>query len=183
MTKMMALTTPLKKGGTIIYHCVVRRSTLFHVLFTLALTPPKFHSAGAVFLMLIPHPSLLIVLVFYHLKILHSPIRFVLHLLGTYTLTFLAFCSLILLLARDPGPVVRKACNAAEEEVENEHEDEISLTQALLAVEDGPDLHPPGMWCHKCSAPRPERAHHCRTCGRCVLKMGMFLFLDEQTLS
>jgi len=28
-----------------------------------------------------------------------------------------------------------------------------------------------GRWCRKCWAPKPERAHHCSTCGRCVLKM------------
>lgn len=26
-------------------------------------------------------------------------------------------------------------------------------------------------WCSKCSAPKPDRCHHCRQCGRCVLKM------------
>ncbi|KAF9878641.1 dhhc zinc finger membrane protein [Colletotrichum karsti] len=26
-------------------------------------------------------------------------------------------------------------------------------------------------WCKKCSAPKPPRAHHCRSCGRCVVKM------------
>lgn len=33
---------------------------------------------------------------------------------------------------------------------------------------------PPGLWrrwCRKCSAYKPPRAHHCKTCGRCVLKM------------
>jgi len=26
-------------------------------------------------------------------------------------------------------------------------------------------------FCQKCSAPKPERAHHCRVCDRCILKM------------
>lgn len=26
-------------------------------------------------------------------------------------------------------------------------------------------------WCRKCSAPKPDRCHHCRQCGRCVLRM------------
>ncbi|CAK0873480.1 unnamed protein product [Prorocentrum cordatum] len=26
-------------------------------------------------------------------------------------------------------------------------------------------------WCWACQGPKPARAHHCRVCGRCVLKM------------
>ncbi|KAE8250727.1 hypothetical protein A4X13_0g4446 [Tilletia indica] len=26
-------------------------------------------------------------------------------------------------------------------------------------------------WCNKCSGPKPDRAHHCSTCGVCVLRM------------
>lgn len=26
-------------------------------------------------------------------------------------------------------------------------------------------------WCSKCAAPKPDRCHHCRKCGRCVLRM------------
>ncbi|KAK0527722.1 palmitoyltransferase for Vac8p [Tilletia horrida] len=26
-------------------------------------------------------------------------------------------------------------------------------------------------WCNKCSGPKPDRAHHCSTCGICVLRM------------
>lgn len=29
-----------------------------------------------------------------------------------------------------------------------------------------------GRWCGRCRLARPERAHHCGICGRCVLKMG-----------
>ena len=29
-----------------------------------------------------------------------------------------------------------------------------------------------GRWCARCRHARPERAHHCGTCGRCILKMG-----------
>jgi palmitoyltransferase len=31
-------------------------------------------------------------------------------------------------------------------------------------------------WCRKCWAPKPERAHHCSECNRCVLKMGLYSF-------
>jgi len=33
------------------------------------------------------------------------------------------------------------------------------------------DISSPGKFCRKCWAPKPERAHHCGSCGRCVLKM------------
>lgn len=32
--------------------------------------------------------------------------------------------------------------------------------------------------CEKCKRHRPPRAHHCTTCGRCVLKMGMQCLAD-----
>ncbi|KZT64248.1 zf-DHHC-domain-containing protein [Daedalea quercina L-15889] len=129
----------------------------------------------AVLLMLLPHPSLLLVLVNYHLRVLDSPARFLIHLLVTYTLSFLAFCSLILILARDPGPVTSpKAAEAAEDVDERE---DMGFMQALLATEsDGPHDKRPGKWCRKCSAPKPERTHHCSTCGRCVLKMDHHCF-------
>lgn len=125
----------------------------------------------AVIMLLLPHPSLIIVLVNYHLRVLNSPPRFLTHLLVTYTLSFLAFSSLILILARDPGPVTSpKAVEAAEDSSER---DDMSLMQALLVTEDDePHDKRPGKWCRKCSAPKPERTHHCSTCGRCVLKMG-----------
>lgn len=86
----------------------------------------------------------------------------------TYTLLFLALSSLIAVVARDPGPVV---ADETQDTTACERED-MSLMQALLAPdEDGPQL--PGKWCRKCNAPKPERAHHCSSCGRCVLKMGM----------
>ena len=30
------------------------------------------------------------------------------------------------------------------------------------------------LWCKKCDAPKPVRAHHCHVCKRCVLGMGQF---------
>ncbi|EMD39758.1 hypothetical protein CERSUDRAFT_112041 [Gelatoporia subvermispora B] len=120
----------------------------------------------AVFLMLLPHPSLLLLLVSYTWRIQHSHIRFLVHLAVTYTLTFLMFSSLIVILARDPGPVT----SPARDEVETE---DMSLAEALLAGEADDDMErekAAGRWCRKCCAPRPERAHHCSACGRCVLK-------------
>ncbi|ETW81424.1 hypothetical protein HETIRDRAFT_318448 [Heterobasidion irregulare TC 32-1] len=117
----------------------------------------------AVLLLLAPHPSLLYVLVNYHLLTLHSPLLFSLHLCVTYALTFLAFCSLIVCVARDPGPVPSI-------EQENEQDSGMSLTDALMAPPDY-DYTAPGKWCRVCWAPKHERTHHCSQCGRCVLKM------------
>ncbi|THH16528.1 hypothetical protein EW146_g4125 [Bondarzewia mesenterica] len=117
----------------------------------------------AVVLILAPHPSLLYVLVNYHLLTLHSPLLFSIHLLVTYTLTFLTFCSLIICVARDPGPV-------PDPKQETEQDGEMSLTDALLVTQED-DYTKPGRWCRVCWAPKPERAHHCSVCGRCVLKM------------
>ncbi|KAI0767343.1 zf-DHHC-domain-containing protein [Fomes fomentarius] len=120
----------------------------------------------AVAMILGPHPSLLIVFVNYHYRIHGMLFRMGLHLLVIYTLTFMAFSSLIIVLARDPGPVGDSS--RVEENSEGEEED---FLEALLAPPEGEEAHGPGKWCRKCVAPKPERAHHCGTCGRCVLKM------------
>lgn len=119
------------------------------------------------FLILAPHPSLLIMLIGYYWKSLHSPTWFTIHLLATYTLTFLAICSLIVCAARDPGSVRLPAQN---EDVEDE-DGEMGLTDALLSGPQDDEYLKPGRWCRKCWAPKPERTHHCSICGRCVLKM------------
>lgn len=125
--------------------------------------------AVAVILMLAPHPSLLIVLVNYHLRVLNSPAQFLTHLVVTYTLTFISFSSLILILARDPGPAVGPKMT----EAAGGQSEDMDFMQALLTTEeDEPEVRKPGKWCRKCSAPKPERTHHCSSCGRCVLKMG-----------
>lgn len=95
---------------------------------------------------------MLYVLVNYHLRILHAPHRFLLHLCITYALTFLAFSSLIAILIRDPGPV-----NVEKREQSAQSED-MNVLQALLTSDDE-DIHTPGKWCRKCWAPKPERAH------------------------
>ncbi|KAF5382671.1 hypothetical protein D9615_002726 [Tricholomella constricta] len=118
---------------------------------------------GTVFLILAPHPSLLYVLITYHLQILHAPLLFATHLIATYTLTFMAFSSLTICVVRDPGPV------AATKYSDRGADDEVGLTEALMP---DIDFDTPGRWCRKCWAPKPERTHHCSTCGRCVLKMG-----------
>jgi len=130
--------------------------------------PPKrwYHSVPLILLivlMLAPHPSWLIVLVKFHLQTLHAHATFLIHLLVSYALSFLAFCSLIVCLCRDPGPV------STPEDIDEHIHAETSLTEALLEPAD--DFNSPAKWCKKCWAPKPERTHHCSVCRRCVLKM------------
>ncbi|KAM5536788.1 hypothetical protein V8D89_009506 [Ganoderma adspersum] len=120
----------------------------------------------AIIMILGPHPSLLIVFVRYHYLVHGLIFQPILHALAIYTLTFLAFSSLIVVLARDPGPVNDKS--QGEDADEGEEED---FMQALLSHPESEEAYGPGKWCKKCNAPKPERAHHCGTCGRCVLKM------------
>ncbi|KAF7364839.1 Palmitoyltransferase [Mycena venus] len=113
---------------------------------------------AAVLLILAPQPSWLYVLVDYHLQTIHRPAVFLTHLLVTYMLIFMIFSSLIVCVVRDPGPVML-------EEPQNGDAEAESLINPL------DDYSAPGKWCRKCWGPKPERAHHCSICGRCVLKM------------
>jgi hypothetical protein len=119
--------------------------------------------------MVAPHPSWLLVLVNHYLRTLHSSTSFLVHLLVTYTLTFLAFSSLMVCVTCDPGPVSLE--KVVEEDSEDSGRDDFELREALMAGPDDDDLSPV-KWCRKCWAPKPERTHHCTLCGRCVLKMG-----------
>ncbi|KAH8104674.1 zf-DHHC-domain-containing protein [Cristinia sonorae] len=132
-------------------------------------SPPKrwYHYLPLVvviILLLAPHPSLLIVLVRYHLLLLQAPGWFAVHFAFTYTLSFLVFSSLIVILARDPGPV------PSSHAPDGAADDDLDITQALLSGHDD-DMTSPGKWCRKCWAPKPPRTHHCSSCGRCILKM------------
>ncbi|KAJ6504669.1 DHHC palmitoyltransferase-domain-containing protein [Mycena vitilis] len=116
---------------------------------------------AAVLLILAPHPSWLFVLVDYHLGTIHRPALFITHIVVTYTLSFMILSALIVCVARDPGPVM----------LEDPQSDggDATLTEALMTPHE--DYSAPGRWCRKCWGPKPERTHHCSTCGRCVLKM------------
>ncbi|EJD52292.1 zf-DHHC-domain-containing protein [Auricularia subglabra TFB-10046 SS5] len=121
--------------------------------------------ACAVLLVLSPHPSLIVVLTTFQLQTLHSPFLFVTHIFFTYALTFLAFCSLIVCVVRDPGPV------GPPPSAEDDNE-ETGLADALQSIKMADDDYDkPGRWCRRCWAPKPQRAHHCSICDRCVLKM------------
>ncbi|KAI0354859.1 zf-DHHC-domain-containing protein [Trametes cingulata] len=124
----------------------------------------------AIVMILAPHPSLVAIFVGYYYRVHDAPLRGIAHMLVIYTLTFLAFSSLIVVLARDPGPVTGDKTHGEEAVGRDEGEGE-SFLEALLAPPEGEEAHGPGRWCKKCAAPKPERAHHCGTCGRCVLRM------------
>ena len=118
------------------------------------------------------------VLLNYHYLTLHAPRYFVAHLLVIYALSFLAFSSLIACVVRDPGPVPEAKSEEATQpqpQPSPPHDDsgDMSLEDALLS-EPPEDYTQPGKWCRICWKPKPERAHHCSQCGRCVLKMGAY---------
>lgn len=125
-------------------------------------------------MILAPHPSLIVIFVNYYYRVHDAPLRGVVHMCIIYLLTFLAFSSLIVVLARDPGPVTGDKGYGEEAGGSAEREEE-SFLEALLAPPEGEEAHGPGKWCKKCDAPKPERAHHCGSCGRCILKMGTCL--------
>jgi len=119
-----------------------------------------------------------VLVISYHYKTLNAPYTAAFHLLACYTLTFLAYSSLIVCVVRDPGPVLPP------DELGKSHDedgdgDESEMTTLAGALSGGPakgdsdDLDKPGRFCRKCWVPKPPRAHHCSICDRCVLKMGM----------
>lgn len=91
-------------------------------------------------MLLAPHPSWLYVLVDFHLRTMHQPFIFTIHLLVTYTLTFMIFSSLIVCVACDPGPVHPPISQL-------EANEEMDLTEALMPDR---DFEFPGRWCRKC---------------------------------
>lgn len=124
--------------------------------------------------MIAPHPSWLYFLVNHYLRTLHSPSIFLVHLFVSYTLTFLAFCSLIVCVARDPGPISLPK-GVSDEDSEGTGRGDLGLQEALMATSDFDDELTPLKWCRRCWGPKPERTHHCNLCGRCVLKMGRLM--------
>lgn len=143
-----------------------------------------------------PHPSIVLVLTSYYLRIHTEPVTFVLNLLVIYVLVFFACCSLMVCVVRDPGAVCKESgetANRIEPGVSRRSTGDIapqeaadegeSVTEALLAppaiVRTDSDEGIDEGWCRKCDAPKPERTHHCSICGRCILKMGMDPLLYE----
>ena len=149
------------------------------------------YSAVLLILMFAPQYSILIMLVSYYLNTNKSPFIFVTHLAVVYLFTFLACCSLLVCVVRDPGAIrVGEAGphSNTREETEEENEETDMMDALRMAPSSRPrtgkgvgkpeafddDFNAPRKWCRKCWAPKPERTHHCSACGRCVLKMGQW---------
>ncbi|KAL7280029.1 hypothetical protein ACG7TL_006443 [Trametes sanguinea] len=128
----------------------------------------------AIAMMLAPHPSLIMIFVNYYYRVHDALLRGLLHMAIVYLLTFLAFSSLIVVLARDPGPVVGDKAHG-EESGERADGEEESFLEALLAPPEGEEAHGPGKWCKKCNAPKPERAHHCGSLAFYGMVIGMVI--------
>ena len=160
-------------GGITTHHYAVsRRIAVHHFPFFFPSLLTSIRSQVAVVLLLAPHPSILYVLLNYHYLTLHAPYYFIAHLIIIYTLSFLAFSSLIACVARDPGPIPDVKAEEVAHDVGGGGGDDMSLEDALLSAPPSDDYTQPGKWCRICWRPKPERAHHCSQCGRCVLKMG-----------
>lgn len=129
----MPTLTQLKNLGMTMLRYVVCLLLYFKIY------PSAEPSIGAVILLLVPHPSWLYVLVDFHLQTMHQPFIFAIHLLVSYTLTFMIFSSLTICVARDPGSVHRTIS-----QLEGPNEEEMELTEALTPDEDF------GKWCRKC---------------------------------
>jgi palmitoyltransferase len=118
-------------------------------------------------LILAPHPSVIRMLIYHHSRVLQQPRWLAIHAFGIPSLTLLALTSLTVCVTRNPGPVnVRRG-----EPTRRDSRDGMGLAEALMGATDDEYLMTPGKWCRKCWAPKPERAHHCSVCGRCVMKM------------
>ncbi|KZS96069.1 zf-DHHC-domain-containing protein [Sistotremastrum niveocremeum HHB9708] len=116
----------------------------------------------AIFFILMPHPSLLIVLVDAFLTTTFRPLLFIALLLPAYTFTALAFTALIICIGRDPG---------TPRPLGDDDDDQAKDPEQPFLRSPSHEVPPPERWCKKCWAPKPERAHHCTSCGRCVLRM------------
>ncbi|KAH7101190.1 zf-DHHC-domain-containing protein [Auriculariales sp. MPI-PUGE-AT-0066] len=132
--------------------------------------------AGAILLILSPHPSLVVLVVTYHYKTLNTPYWAGFHLFVAYLLTFLAFSSMIVCVVRDPGPVLPPTTKYAADAEEGGDDEMTTLAGALNGgpeddEDEDDDVSKPGRFCRKCWVPKPLRAHHCSICDRCVLKM------------
>ncbi|EJC98527.1 zf-DHHC-domain-containing protein [Fomitiporia mediterranea MF3/22] len=137
-----------------------------------------------VILLFAPQYNILVMLVSYYLTIHDSPFLFAVHLSIIYLFTFLASCSLLVCVVRDPG-AIRVGEDAGPDSNMQDTEDENEETDMVDALRMSPnsktrkgqpepfddDFNAPHKWCRKCWAPKPERTHHCSACGRCVLKM------------
>lgn len=141
-------------------------------------------SPVAIFLILMPQLPYYIMLSSFYFVTTHSTAKFIIHLALTSALTLLTLTYLIICSTRDPGFVQPLRDRGKMESIPGQ-ESEQALLQRDAAIEENAveslsdteieQLVILGKWCRKCSIRRPERAHHCSSCGRCVLKMGSSL--------
>ncbi|EUC62014.1 DHHC palmitoyltransferase [Rhizoctonia solani AG-3 Rhs1AP] len=146
----------------------------------------------AVALIISAMPSIIIVTTAHHYKIEKSAKMLIIHVFVACLLEFTALSSFIVCIARDPGPIAplgfgendteHTALNAPSKRSSGD-EEELSLAEASAgpsiqdaeSSEEDSDIEVDDQgekrWCRKCWAPKPERAHHCSYCKRCVLKM------------
>jgi len=124
---------PLQKGGIIISRYVVRIMSD-----PTRRSQPQLCNPVLILLMLAPHFSWLYVLIDFHLLTMRQYFAFGIHLTITYTLTFCAFASLIVLIVRDPGSVAKSKSL-------HDTNNDLELTEALMQPRDHIDS-----WCHKC---------------------------------
>ena len=124
-----------------------------------------------VFLLMVPQPSWIILISSQYVT---SFAGFA-HITVTTILTILAINSLGICTLRDPG---RPSINDLDPSgppggptLTVDHFDDED--EALLSDgdDDPNDFNSARKWCRTCWAPKPDRAHHCSTCGRCVLRM------------
>jgi len=138
--------------------------------------------ALAILLILMPHPSYAIMTASFYMTTRHSPIRFTIHLVMAYTLSLLALTSLVICVVRDPGSLTPRRKKQSDMRIEDQESRQALLNSADAGDEQDEDERVPtaaeidelavgGRWCRHCWRARPERAHHCSTCGKCILKM------------
>lgn len=130
--------------------------------------PPKPWTAYiplgiAVLLILMPQPSFVFLIINQHYRTYGAPWTAARHLVLTTILTLLTFSSLIVCCVRDPGqPHIGETVEVI-----------VPERQGLMQGKEDDDFNSSRKWCRQCWAPKHERTHHCSTCDRCVLKMGL----------
>lgn len=156
----------------------------------------------AVFLLLIPQPSwFILVTTLYFNSTDRLWRKGAMHLAITMILTLLALNSLAICCFKDPGRPRHEDLedaesttpygngNASEAKRRDTSDSDGSRTlveeeESLMDEEEDPnDFNSDRRWCRICWAPKPDRTHHCSSCGRCVLRMGTLLYkgLERQT--
>lgn len=124
--------------------------------------------AFAVFLLLLPQPSWFILVSSHY----DSGIIQLIHIGITTLLTLGAFSSLAICCFADPGRPTADDLDAAEEAYIARKKSRDEERDALMEDEEDEDpnsFNSSHRWCRTCWAPKPDRTHHCSTCGRCVL--------------